>query len=63
MTMTAQTEQDELDRYLNTETEPVADALQWWVEKRGVYPCLARMAFDFLSIPGKSARESESTRR
>jgi hypothetical protein len=48
------TEKDELDRYLNADTEIVTDALKWWVEKKTVFPCLSRMALDFLSIPGKS---------
>jgi hypothetical protein len=25
----------------------------WWHEKRATYPCLSRMARDYLSIPGK----------
>jgi hypothetical protein len=43
---------DELDRYLHAETENVVNALAWWTEKKTVYPCLSRMALDFLSIPG-----------
>lgn len=43
----------ELDRYLSTETENVKDPLLWWVEKKAVYPCLSRMARNYLSIPGK----------
>jgi hypothetical protein len=54
------TERDELDRYLNTETEMVTDALKWWLEKSTVFPHLSRMALDFLSIPGKSAMSAES---
>lgn len=45
---------DELTRYLSTSTEKVSDPLLWWVEKRAVYPCLSRMALDYLSIPGLS---------
>ncbi|KAG5649995.1 hypothetical protein H0H81_001130 [Sphagnurus paluster] len=43
---------DELDRYLSTEPVYVADALAWWIERRDDYPCLSRMAIDFLTIPG-----------
>ena len=43
----------ELDRYLSTVTESVADPLLWWFEHRHVYPRLSRMALDYLSIPGK----------
>ncbi|KAG5649124.1 hypothetical protein H0H81_006120, partial [Sphagnurus paluster] len=42
---------DELDRYLSTEPVYVADALAWWIERRDDYPCLSRMAIDFLTIP------------
>jgi hypothetical protein len=62
LTSTAPIEKDELDRYLSTETEPIVDALHWWVEKQGVYPRLARMACDFLSIPGQSVATSSSCR-
>ena len=46
-------DRDELDRYLGTDTEHVIDALQWWTERRAMYPCLSRMALNYLSIPGK----------
>jgi hypothetical protein len=43
---------DEIDRYLSTDTEKVTDVLIWWFERRAMYPCLSRMALDYLSIPG-----------
>lgn len=45
---------DEVDRYLATDTEEVANPLLWWWERRSMYPCLSRMALDYLSIPGTS---------
>jgi hypothetical protein len=45
---------DDLDRYLGTEPEHVADVLTWWTERKSMYPCLSRMALDYLSIPGES---------
>ena len=44
---------DELDRYLSTDPEATADAIQWWLEHRAMYPNLCRMALDYLSIPGE----------
>lgn len=46
---------DELARYLSTDPEPTADPLLWWTARRAMYPCLSRMALDFLSIPGTSS--------
>ena len=43
----------ELDRYLSSDPETVKDPLLWWVEKKAVYPCLSRMARNYLSILGK----------
>lgn len=43
---------DEVARYLSSPPEPTQDALAWWTERRGSYPKLARMALDYLSIPG-----------
>lgn len=43
---------DELDRYLSTDPEHTDDVLLWWFERKSVYPCLSRMALDYLSIPG-----------
>ena len=42
---------DELDRYLSTDPEEVADPLRWWFERKHMYPRLYRMALDYLSIP------------
>jgi len=44
---------DDLDRYLGTDPEHVADVLMWWTERKSTYPCLSRMALDYLSIPGE----------
>lgn len=44
---------DELDRYLSTDPEHVTDVLLWWQEHRAMFPCLSRMALDYLTIPGK----------
>ena len=45
----------EMDHYLKSaRVKGVSDPLQWWVDNRGSYPRLARMARDFLTIPGKS---------
>jgi hypothetical protein len=43
---------DEIDHYLSTDTEKVTDVLLWWFERCAMYPCLSRMALDYLSIPG-----------
>jgi hypothetical protein len=43
---------DELDRYLSTDPEQVTDVLMWWHERRASFPCLSRMALDYLTIPG-----------
>ena len=48
---------DELNQYLTTDPEQVAgntgkDVISWWYERWGVYPCLRRMALDYLTIPG-----------
>jgi hypothetical protein len=45
---------DELTLYLSTGPEHVLDVLAWWYEKRTVYPTLACMALDYLSIPATS---------
>jgi hypothetical protein len=44
---------DELTRYLSTPVERTLNPLQWWIEMKAVYPCLSRMALDYLSIPGE----------
>ncbi|THH29942.1 hypothetical protein EUX98_g4230 [Antrodiella citrinella] len=48
---------NELDRYLRedlVDLPPGDSALKWWYDRRKVYPCLSRMARDFLSIPATS---------
>ncbi len=45
--------EDELTRYLSAPVERTLDPLLWWVEKKALYPCLSRMARDYLCIPGK----------
>ena len=45
---------DELDTYLAIEIEDVGNALKWWYDNRLTYPCLSRMALDYLTIPGMS---------
>lgn len=42
----------ELDQYLTTDVEYVADPMLWWYSHRALYPRLSRMALDYLSIPG-----------
>jgi hypothetical protein len=44
---------DEITRYLTSPTERTLDPLRWWAERRAIYPCLSRMALDYLSVPGK----------
>ncbi len=44
--------QDELTRYLSSDIEFTADVIQWWHNKSSDYPCLSRMALDYLMIPG-----------
>jgi len=44
---------DELQHYLALDVEDVTDALKWWYERRGLFPCLSRMARDYLSIPSE----------
>ena len=44
---------DELQDYLASNVENVKESpLTWWYSKRHLYPRLARMAMDYLSIPG-----------
>jgi hypothetical protein len=44
---------DEVTRYLSTDPEQVDDVLLWWHEQKSMYPCLSRMALDYLTIPGE----------
>ena len=43
---------DKLDVYLSTGVEDVSDALAWWHERHAIYPQLAWMATDYLTILG-----------
>jgi hAT family C-terminal dimerisation region len=52
---------DELDRYLSTDPEHIADVLMWWTEKKSMYPHLSRMALDYLSIPGELLAYTSAT--
>jgi hypothetical protein len=45
---------DELTRFLASPPESTRDPLRWWMERRAIYPCLSRMALDYLSVPGMS---------
>jgi len=44
---------DEVTQYLETRTEDVSNAIEWWLAQRLIYPRLSRMAIDYLMIPGK----------
>jgi len=48
-------ERNELEEYLTLPVEKVMDPLMWWYDNQNVYPCLSRMALDYLSAPGKSS--------
>ena len=47
-------QRDDLDCYLSTDPEQVPDVIAWWHERQAMFPCLSRMALDYLSIPSKS---------
>jgi hAT family C-terminal dimerisation region len=47
--------QGELEEYLSLPVEYVRDPMQWWFDNRIAYPNLSKMAFDYLSIPGKNS--------
>jgi hypothetical protein len=48
--------ENELDRYLEASTiSSHADILEWWKQNAHEYPCLARIARDYLAIPATSA--------
>jgi hypothetical protein len=38
---------------LGSDPEDCDDALKWWDDRRDRFPHLARMAIDYLAIPGK----------
>jgi hypothetical protein len=42
----------ELDDYLRQPIENVPEPLKWWMNHAHIYPTLAPMALDYLSIPG-----------
>ena len=48
--------ESELERYLKADTvDTSTDILQWWKQNAEAYPCLARIARDYLAIPATSA--------
>jgi hypothetical protein len=48
--------EDELERYLEApRIHTRANILEWWKQNAEVYPCLARIARDYLAIPATSA--------
>jgi hAT family C-terminal dimerisation region len=52
------TKGDELEQYLAEPTELTSgepNYLEWWYQKRDIWPQLSRMALDILSIPSMSA--------
>jgi hypothetical protein len=53
LSVTASSRASEMDDYLRSPVENVADPLIWWRNNRFVYPNLSRMALDFLSAPGE----------
>jgi hAT family protein len=44
---------DELDHYLSSDPEHVVDAVCWWHDRHTEYPCLLRIAINYLIIPYK----------
>jgi hypothetical protein len=48
-------EGNELERYLGAPTvDSDVDILDWWKQNSVAYPCLARIARDYLAIPATS---------
>ncbi|KAF5365335.1 hypothetical protein D9758_005494 [Tetrapyrgos nigripes] len=45
---------DELDRYLDGDPKATEDVIAWWYDKIKSFPCLYRMALDYLTIPATS---------
>jgi hypothetical protein len=43
---------DKLEHYLSSPVEDAPNPLKWWKSCEKQYPCLSRMALDYLSIPG-----------
>lgn len=49
-------ESTELDRYLRLELPmPIESPIQWWMERRLVFPTLSQMALDIFAIPAMAA--------
>jgi hypothetical protein len=48
---------NEVDHFLDSDIEQVKskDLITWWKSKARMYPCLSRMALNYLSIPGELA--------
>jgi hAT family protein len=44
---------DKLNRYLSSDPEHVVNAVCWWHNHCAEYPCLSRMAINYLVIPHK----------
>lgn len=42
----------ELEMYLRHKTEKTKDPVDWWRERRTLYPRLSQMALDYLTVPG-----------
>ena len=49
------TELDEFMSRTNSADDKVEDPLAWWIKHEADYPTLAKMAFDFFSIPAMSS--------
>lgn len=45
---------DELERYYRLERVTVDNPIQWWVDHKGSFPQLSRLALDILAIPPMS---------
>lgn len=61
----AMTIEDDLEDYLRTATLKMKDSgdfnpIEWWVVNMSVYPTLAAMAFDFLSMPAMSVEPEQA---
>jgi hypothetical protein len=49
-----ETPDDELKHYLDSKVEKnITNPVLWWHENRSTYPCLSRMARNYLSVPGE----------
>ena len=51
LSVTAASRPCEVDEYLRSLVENVAELLVWWHNNRFVYPTLSRMALDYLCVP------------